>query len=147
MQDLRDTRIEPLITKFYRGLSAKQEVIPYLWIRRTGKPWAGGIGGAPAATTRLDCAGGREGVEELVGLLIAAGNGRKRPESEVGGASGSAARGGGVPGARRAEASHGRRRRLGHARPRAPPRLYRGAEHQSPRRARPGRAAAKAWPA
>jgi hypothetical protein len=48
---------------------------------RTGKPRAGGIGGAPAATARLDCAGGREGVEGLEGLLTAAGNGGKRPES------------------------------------------------------------------
>jgi hypothetical protein len=37
MQDLRDTRIEPLITKFYRGLRANYHFIPYLSARYRGR--------------------------------------------------------------------------------------------------------------
>jgi hypothetical protein len=45
MQDLQDTRIESPITKFSIGAYVQnREVIHYLWIRRTGKPRAGGVG-------------------------------------------------------------------------------------------------------
>jgi hypothetical protein len=97
MQDLRDTRIESPITKFYRVLCAKQGGHPLLMDRMHRKATSRRGWGAPAATARLDCAGGREGVDELVELLTATGNGRKRPESEVGGADGSASRCGGAP--------------------------------------------------
>jgi hypothetical protein len=97
MQDLRDTRIESPITKFYRALCAKQGGHPLPLDRTHRKATSRRCWGAPAATARLDCAGGSEGVEELVELLTTAGNGRKRPESEVGGVGGSASRGGGAP--------------------------------------------------
>jgi hypothetical protein len=40
VQDLQDTRIKALITKFYRGLSANYNVIPYLSVRINS--WGGG---------------------------------------------------------------------------------------------------------
>jgi hypothetical protein len=97
MQDLRDTRIESPITKFYRVLCAKQGGHPLPLDRTHRKATSRRGWGAPAAMAQLDCAGGREGVEELVELLTAAGNGRKRSKSEVGGAGGSASRCGGAP--------------------------------------------------
>jgi hypothetical protein len=44
VQDLQDTRIKPLITKFYRGLSANYHVIPYLSVRINSRG-GGGPGG------------------------------------------------------------------------------------------------------
>jgi hypothetical protein len=70
-------------------MSETAGVIPYLYPWRTGKPPAGGVGGAPAATARLDYVGDKGEVEELVGLLTAGGD-EEWPDFEVDGVDGHA---------------------------------------------------------
>jgi hypothetical protein len=87
MQDLRDTRIEPLITKFYRGLRANYHFIPYLSARYRGRGGGGPRGPncqwltRSPARPRWGKGRGSRGDQALV--LTGGGEERGQPELEL----------------------------------------------------------------